>query len=117
MREDLMQQTRILIACIAIVFSGMAMAFTEPPFPRIATVDYGGSPYDNPAFEAQLAKYNIALFSIWPGWTGAGGKTMNQSIQAIKAINPQELVFFLINNNEKDNSDSGPYAPMIAKIN
>jgi hypothetical protein len=112
-----MQQTRILVACIAIVFSGMAMAFTEPPFPRIATVNFSSPQnYDDPAFEAQLAKYNIALLAIWPGWMGAGGKTMNQSIQGIKAINPQELVFFLINNNEK-NPTGAAEAAQITKIN
>ncbi len=59
-----MQQTRILVICFAILFSGMAMAFTEPPFPRLASVNYGGQQnYDNAAFEAQLAKFNIAIFA------------------------------------------------------
>jgi hypothetical protein len=111
---SLMQQTRILVACIAIVSSGMAMA--QPPFPRIATVNFSAPQnYDSPAVEAQLAKYNIALLSIWPGWIGAGGKTMNQSIQGVKAINPQTKVFFLINNNEK-NIHEAAEAPFVNKL-
>ena len=112
-----MQQTRILVVCIAILFSGMAMAFTQPPFPRIATVNYGGQTnYDNAAFQAQLAKYNIAILNIWPGWVGGGAMTMNQSVQAIKAINPQELVFLYINNNEIANNIA-VLAPLTNKIN
>jgi Hypothetical glycosyl hydrolase family 15 len=112
-----MRQTRMLIISIGFLFSGMAMAFTAPPFPRIATVNLASPQnYDNAAFEAQMARYNIAILSIYPGWMGAGGKTMNQSIQGIKAINPNELVFFLINNNEKNINDLA-YAPLITKIN
>jgi len=96
-----MQQTRILVICFAILFSGMATAFTEPPFPRIASVNYGGQQnYDNSAYEAQLAKFNIVIFQVYPGWVGGGTKTMNQSVEAIKAINPNELVFLYVSNNE-----------------
>ncbi len=102
-----MQQTRMLVMGIAILFSGMAMAFTQPPFPRIATVNNGGQQnYDNSAYEAQLARFNITILAVYPGWTGGGTKTMNQSVQAIKAINPQELVFLYINNNEMPNNDA-----------
>jgi hypothetical protein len=102
-----MQQTRMLVTSIAILFSGMAMAFTQPPFPRIATVNYGAQQnYDNAAFQAQLAKFNIAIFTIFPGWVGGGAMTMNQSVKAIKAINPQELVFLYISNNEILNNDA-----------
>jgi hypothetical protein len=112
-----MHQTRMLVVCIAILFSGMAMAFTQPPFPRIATVNYSApTNYDNAAFQAQLAKYNIAILNIWPGWTGGGAMTMNQSVQAIKAINPQELVFLYISNNEILNNDAA-LAPLTNKIN
>jgi hypothetical protein len=110
-----MQQTRMLVLCIAILFSGMAMAFTQPPFPRIATVNFSSPQnYDNAAFQAQLAKYNIAMLTIYPGWGGA--MTMNQSVQAIKAINPQELVFLYISNNEILNNDAA-LAPLTNKIN
>ena len=112
-----MQQTRMLVIGIAFLFSGMAMAFTEPPFPRLATVNFSNPQnYDNAAFEAQLARYNIAMLSIYPGWIGASGKTMNQSVQGIKAINPQELVFLYINNNEVSVSQS-VMAPLTNKIN
>lgn len=112
-----MQQTRILVAGIAILFSGMVMAFTQPPFPRLATVNFSSPQnYDSPAFEAQLAKYNIAMLSVYPGWIGAGGKTMNQSVQGIKAINPQELVFLYISNNEIPNNDAAMSA-VTEKVN
>jgi Hypothetical glycosyl hydrolase family 15 len=112
-----MQQTRMLVISIAFLFSGMATAFTEPPFPRLATVNFSSPQnYDNATFEAQLARYNIALLSIYPGWVGAGGKTMNQSVQGIKAINPQELVFLYINNNEIPNNDAS-MAALTNKVN
>jgi len=111
-----MQQARMMMVCIAILFSGLAMAFTEPPFPRIATVNYGGQQnYDNAAFRSQLAKFNIAILAIYPGWVG-GGMTMNQSVQAIKAINPQELVFLYVSNNEILNNDNA-MTPLTNKVN
>jgi hypothetical protein len=80
-------------------------------------VNYGGQTnYDNSAFQAQLAKFNITIFSIWPGWSGGGAMTMNQSVKAIKAINPQELVFLYISNNEVLNNDSALSA-LTDKIN
>jgi hypothetical protein len=112
-----MQQKRMLVICIAILFSGMAMAFTQPPFPRTATVNFSNPQnYDNATFQAQLAKYNIAMLSIYPGWTGTGAMTMNRSVQAIKAINPQELVFLYINNNEVTNNDPS-FAALTNEIN
>jgi hypothetical protein len=112
-----MQQTRMLVMSIAFLFSGMATAFTEPPFPRVATVNYGGQQnYDNSAFEAQLARFSITIFTIYPGWIGGGTKTMNQSVQAIKAINPNELVFLYINNNEITNNDTA-MAPLTNEVN
>jgi hypothetical protein len=112
-----MQQTRILVAYIAILFSGMATAYTAPPFPRIATVNFSNPQnYDNAAYQAQLAKFNIAMLTIYPGWVGGGAMTMNQSVQAIKAINPQELVFLYINNNEIANNDAS-FTTVTNKIN
>jgi hypothetical protein len=112
-----MQQTRMLVGCIAILFSGMALAFTQPPFPRIATINFSNPQnYDNSAFQARLAKYNIAMLTIYPGWSGGGAMTMNQSVQAIKAINPQELVFLYISNNEILNNDAA-MTPFTNKIN
>jgi hypothetical protein len=112
-----MQKARMLVVGIAILFSGIAMAFTAPPFPRLATVNNGGQQnYDNAAFEAQLARFNIAILAEYPGWTGGGTKTMNQSVQAIKAINPQELVFLYVNNNELPNNDAA-MAVFTNKIN
>jgi hypothetical protein len=112
-----MQQTRMLVTCIAILFSGMAMAFTQPPFPRIATVNYGSQQnYDSAAFQAQLAKFDIAILTIYPGWGNGRAMTMEQSVNGIKAINPQELVFLYISNNEITNNASAQ-APLINKVN
>jgi hypothetical protein len=111
-----MRQMRLLILS-AILFSGMAAAFTEPPFPRIATANYGGQQnYDNSTFQAQLARFNIAILTIFPGWNGGRAMTMNQSVQAIKAINPNELVFLYVSNNEIRNNDSA-FSPLTNKIN
>jgi hypothetical protein len=111
-----MQQTRMLVVSIAILFSGMAMAFTEPPFPRIATVNYGGQQnYDNAAFQAQLAKFDLTILTIYPGWNSGRAMTMNQSVQAIKAINPQELVFLYVSNNEVSHHGAA-YTPLVNQL-
>ncbi len=112
-----MRLSRAFLMCLATVFSSSVLAFTEPPFPRIATVNFSQPQnYDNADFEARLARYNIAMFSVYPGWSGDGTKTMQQSVQAIKNINPNELVFLYISNNEIYNNQSA-VAPLINKVN
>ncbi len=108
---------RTFLVCFATLLLGISTAYADPPFPRIATVNYAAPQnYDSAAFQAQLGKYNIAMLSVWPGWNSGRAMTMQQSVQAIKKINPQELVFLYINNNEIYPA-SPAYAALVNKAN
>ena len=58
-----------------------ASAADSPPFPRLAGVNNGGPHnYEDPAYQAKLAKLNFSILEIWVGWEatsrhdhGAGG--------------------------------------------
>ncbi len=112
-----MRQTCIVLIGIGMLLSGMVNAASQPPFPRIATVNYSAPQnYDDPNFQTQLARYNIAMLSVWPGWNDGRSMTMQQSVQSIKSKNPQELVFLYISNNEL-NTNAAASASIIAKVN
>jgi hypothetical protein len=96
-----MSVSRSIVICAGLFLSTIGIAMAGPPFPRIATVNYSAPQnYDSPAFQAQLAKFNIAILSYWPGWNNGRSMTMEQSVQAIKRINPNELVFLYVINKE-----------------
>lgn len=82
-----------------------ASAFTSPPFPRIAGIQLNTSPlsYNDPGYQAGIAKESLAVLSYWPGMA-PGGQSMNSIVQAIKAKNPNELIFLYVD------SDSLQYA-------
>jgi len=71
-----------------------AVAWTAPPFPRVAG-NFIGMPqnYDNPVVQQQLARYSIDIINTWPGWGNGRGATLPQVVQNIKSINPNTLVF------------------------
>lgn len=91
-----------------------AFAFTPPPFPRIAGVQYGGPfNYNDSTYQAQLAKQSITLLQYWPGMA-PGGESMESVVKAIKAINPNDLVFLYTNTDES--WTSGSNAPAFAAV-
>lgn len=88
------------IACLAclslagLVASESALSWTAPGYPRVAG-NFIGSPqnYQDPANQQQLARFNLDLLNIWPGWQSGRGTTFAQVVQNIKAISPNTLVF------------------------
>ncbi len=70
-----------------------ASAFTKPPFPRVGGIAYGAPfNYNDASYQADLAKYNVVVLGNYPGLM-PGGQPLNTWVQAIKAKNPNELVF------------------------
>jgi hypothetical protein len=82
-----------LAAAALLVAGASASAFTKPPFPRIAGIDIGAPMnFDDPTYQAQLARQNLTILGMYPGLS-PGGKPLNVSLQAIKAKNPNTLIF------------------------
>jgi hypothetical protein len=95
----------------------LAAPTTPPPFPRIATVNYSSPQnYDSLAFQSNLAKFNISILSIWPGWENGRAMNMQQVVTNIKKLNSQTSVFLYISNNEVA-PNAAPMADLTNKLN
>ncbi len=98
-----MRHTTQLLAATAatLLLAFSASAADSPPFPRLAGVNNGGPHnYDEPAYQAKLAKLNFSILNIWSGWDETYGMTMEQVVRNIKAINPDSRVFLYENSME-----------------
>ncbi|MGH8189318.1 MAG: hypothetical protein ACREUC_22365, partial [Steroidobacteraceae bacterium] len=64
-----MFQIRSLIAgCAALLLTSAATASGKPPFPRLAGVNISGPHnYDEPAYQAKLAKLSFSIVYMYPG--------------------------------------------------
>ncbi|MGH9486500.1 MAG: putative glycoside hydrolase, partial [Terriglobales bacterium] len=108
-----------LAVTAALATSTAAQAFTPPPFPRIGGVQIGQPfNYNDPSYEAQLAKQSVMVLGYYPGMA-PGGQSMDSIVQAIKAINPNALVFLYTDSDDQFNTPSAneAFAPMINQLN
>jgi hypothetical protein len=107
-----------LAATAALTVCAAAQAFTPPPFPRIGGIQIGGSyDYNSSTYQAELAKQSVMILGYYPGMA-PGGTSMQSDIQAIKAINPNALVFLYANSDEEMTNPSGnAFASLINQIN
>jgi hypothetical protein len=112
-----MRFQKIIAAFVATVgVSSSALGFDSPPFPRLGTF-LTGSPanYDNSALQAQIAHASIAIFSYWPGWNCCHTETFEQSMEAIKKLNPN--IQLAVYSEIDGNVNSAPYQPALAIVN
>jgi len=112
-----MIQIRSLVAaCATLLFAAAATAADQPNFPRLAGINIGGKhDYDNPAYQAKLAKLDFAILGYWPGWDKSHDMTMEQVVRNIKAINPDAKIFLYENSSAVDDNNA-TYAPVKAKL-
>jgi hypothetical protein len=110
------QITALLVASAALLLAIPALAADKPPFPRLAGVN-NGSPhnYDDPAYQAKLAKLDFSLLGYWAGWEKSYGMTMEQVVRNIKSINPGSKVFLYENSMEVAEGNA-PLAPVFDKV-
>ena len=106
-RNAIRQGLTALAAVSALAASASALAFTPPPFPRIAGVQYGGPfDYNDSTYQAEMAKQSITLLNYWPGMT-AGGESIQSVVQAIKSANPNAMVFLYTDMDEQFTDPTG----------
>src|SRR6185436_9281652 len=75
-----MRQLLVSVCTVGLALAGaQAFAYTDPPFPRVGGINMG-TPYnyDDPAYQAALAKLDVMILKI----------------------NPNALVFVYVNSNE-----------------
>lgn len=112
-----MIQIRSFVAgCAALLLASAALAADKPPFPRLAGVNIGGQHnYDDPAYQAKLAKLDFAVIGYWPGWNDTHDMTMDQVVRNIKALSPDTKIF-LYQNSMAIDDDNLSSAPVKSKI-
>jgi Hypothetical glycosyl hydrolase family 15 len=90
-----------LASAAALAVCSAAQAFTPPPFPRIGGIQVG-TPYNynDPTYQAALAKQAVTVLGYYPG-LAPGGESMDTIVKAIKAINPNTLIFIYIEEDEE----------------
>jgi hypothetical protein len=66
----------------------------DPPFPRLMGMNIGAKNYHEPAYQAQLARYQVLALDFFPGWRSGRGSAnpIRDALRAIKARNPDILI-------------------------
>lgn len=80
---------------LVLLIAPPAFAFDPPPFPRIGGIDIRicCAPFFNDTtYQAGLARQSVTVLGDYPNFS-PGGETMFDVVQAIKAINPNTLIF------------------------
>jgi len=102
--------------CAALLLAAAAPAADKPPFPRLGGVNIGGQHnYEDSAYQAKLAKLDIAVLGYWPGWDDSHHTTMERVVRNIKAINPDTQIFLYQNSMQVDLS-AAAVADLRAKV-
>lgn len=60
-------------------------------FPRLASHEIGDKHYDDPEYQALIARNDFTLLGFYKGW-GKGPESMRAAVRAMKAINPSLIV-------------------------
>jgi hypothetical protein len=115
-RTSRFRKLSLSVAVAALAVSGVAGAFTKPGFPRIGGVQVG-SPfnYNDSTYQANLAKQSVMILGMYPGLNPGG--SMNADVQAIKAKNPNALVFLYEIMDSQNPTSSGAWLPFVTKMN
>jgi Hypothetical glycosyl hydrolase family 15 len=112
----MIQIRSLVVGCATLLLAAAALAADKPPFPRLAGVNIGGPHnYDDPAYQAKLAKLDFAIIGYWPGWDKSRDMTMEQVVRNIKALNPDAQIFLYENSSAVDDNNLS-YAPVKNKI-
>ncbi|HJS90326.1 MAG TPA: hypothetical protein VJ738_10215 [Steroidobacteraceae bacterium] len=104
-------------AVAALAVCASASAFTPPPFPRLGGIDMGGAAnYNDTTYQHELAKLSLMILKYTPGYA-PGGESMDSIIAAIKAKNPNALVFLYTNSDGQTLTGTDTRQSLRDKIN
>lgn len=105
------------VAAALALASASVLAQQKPAFPRLGGIKIGSPQnYDDAAYRAQLAKLQLVLINVYPGWESSRGTTLQSVVSDIKLRNPQTKVFSYIANNEVDADPSSAWKEVSSKL-
>jgi hypothetical protein len=90
-----MIRTMVKVLAFSLALAGSAHAADS--YPRLATYAIS-SPHDywESSYYTKLAKLDLAILTIYPGWGSSRNITMNTLVKQIKALNPNTKVFVYV---------------------
>ena len=86
-------------------------------FPRLGGILIG-SPQDywDPAYQANIAKLDVAILSVYPGWGSSRGTDMIRTVQRIKQLNPKTRIFLYVIMESSLKPASAAWVPLEQKL-
>jgi hypothetical protein len=113
---------RLLISAISVLAFAQAQANPKstpnaPLYPLLGNYLIGGpQDYGAASYTANIAKLNMAILTVWPGYS-SNGMTMQQVIEGIKKINPNEVILLYQDINEMAVSPAAVWSTDVSAIN
>jgi hypothetical protein len=110
--------TRKFLIALAGTLAATSAVHAADDYPRLATYDIGG-PHDYYTADhvKKLAKMDVSVVSIYPGWGVSQKTTMDATVKQIKAINPNTKVFAYVIGEAMQIPASSAWVEYEAKIN
>jgi hypothetical protein len=107
------------VASISWLAASAAWAFNKPDFPRLGGYLIGSPQnYEDAGYQSQIARLNVAILNVWPGWNGFYTRSSVQQVaQSIKAINPNTLLFLYQDINELQGSPPAAWQTLFGQLN
>jgi hypothetical protein len=86
-------------------------------FPRLGGILIG-SPHDywDPAYQQNIAKLDVAILSVYPGWGHGRGTDMIRTVQRIKSINPKIRIYLYVIMESARKPASTAWLPLEQKV-
>jgi hypothetical protein len=107
---------RVTAGAAALIASAVVAAYEKPGFPRLGGYNIGTpQSYDEAEYQERLSRLDMIVLNNFPGWSNGKRMTMQQSIAAMKARNPDLLVFTYLNVNERKPGVTA-WMPVIDKL-
>lgn len=92
MKVSLRTGVSVLLAATVLCTSAQAITLKQA-FPRLGGYRIGKpQDYDHPAYQKQIAKYDILILDFYPGWRGGNATKMAAVVDAIRALNPNIII-------------------------
>jgi hypothetical protein len=106
---------KVLGSVLVASFACSRAPANDDPFPRLAGVNIAGHNYDDPSYLADLAKLDVVVVNIWPGWNRGKKMPFDQAVGTIKRLGPHTRVF-LYENSMEVAANEPAWAPFYRKV-
>jgi hypothetical protein len=106
------------LIALSVTLAVSQAALAADDYPRLGAYAIGSpKDYYSADYQKQLAKVQVAVINIYPGWGVAQKTTLEQTVKQIKAINPNTKVFDYVIGEGLASPANVAYADYESKVN